>query len=360
MNPKPRLVIRLTHAVLLIALALAGCATMQLAPSPQPAPTHTPEPTGTVYLPAVMRTPAGATATPLPATPTSTSQPASTATPVPTSTATATPEPQTQAERVLVISVDGLRPDALSDDVSPHIMALARAGAYSWGAQTVLPSVTLVSHASMLSGVPPAQHGITWNSFRPLAGTIRVPTVFSIADTAGLRTAMLFGKTKLLHLAGPGAVDEVLNLAGQGDAIISRRAAEMMAEDFGVMFIHLPGVDGAGHAQGWMSPGYLAAVTTADEAIGRILGGLDAAGMAETTTVIVTADHGGSGTSHGRDTPEDRTIPWVIAGPGIRSDHELGVDVSVMDTAATAVFALGLEAPESWEGRPVTEAFVVN
>ncbi|MFQ5859191.1 MAG: alkaline phosphatase family protein [Anaerolineae bacterium] len=139
--------------LLLVALLLAGC-TAAPAPTTTPLPpTETPRPTAT----APAHTPAIAQAQ-TEASPTQTAAPTA-----PTPTTIETPEERALAERVLIISVDGLRPDALSESVSPNIVALAQAGAYTGKAQTVLPAVTLVSHASMLSGVSPARHGLTWN-----------------------------------------------------------------------------------------------------------------------------------------------------------------------------------------------------
>ncbi|HET8669507.1 MAG TPA: alkaline phosphatase family protein, partial [Candidatus Saccharimonadales bacterium] len=65
---------------------------------------------------------------------------------------------------VVIISIDGLRPDAIEQTDTPTLDALRAQGAYSSMAQAVLPSVTLVNHASMLGGMSPAKHGIYWNS----------------------------------------------------------------------------------------------------------------------------------------------------------------------------------------------------
>ena len=65
--------------------------------------------------------------------------------------------------RVVIFSIDGLRPDALLQAGAPAIMGLASRGAYTWQAQTIMPSTTLPSHASMLSGFTPSVHGITWD-----------------------------------------------------------------------------------------------------------------------------------------------------------------------------------------------------
>src|SRR5690606_2750369 len=72
----------------------------------------------------------------------------------------------------------------------------------------ILPSKTLPSHTSMLTGEPPDQHGILWNNAvndRP--GTITIPTVFSEARRRGYRTAAFFSKAKFSHLQVPGSLD---------------------------------------------------------------------------------------------------------------------------------------------------------
>ena len=111
-----------------------------------------------------------------------------------------------------------------------------------------------------------------------------------------------------------------------------------------------------GHEYGWLSPEQLSVAFRADESLGRILAELDARNLRNETLIIITADHGGHDTSHGSHMPEDMTIPWIAAGPGIRPGP-LTTTVHTMDTAATATFALGLERPAEWDGVPVYEAF---
>jgi arylsulfatase A-like enzyme len=72
---------------------------------------------------------------------------------------------------------------------------------------------------------------------------------------------------------------------------------------------------------------------------------------------ILTADHGGHDLTHGTAQAEDTTIPWIIYGPGVSPGVSLTVPVSVMDTAPTGGWALGLTVPADWDGRPVVEAF---
>jgi hypothetical protein len=260
------------------------------------------------------------------------------------------------AQRVLIISLDGLRPDALSSLRTPNMMRLTAHGVSSFSAQTTMPS-TLPAHASMLSGYDTLGHGVFWNDYVPLFGFIRSHTVFSIAHEHGLHTSMLVAKEKLIHIATPGTVDEFAYISGGDDAIVDA-GIERIEAGFGVLFIHLRGPDSTGHRYGWMSTEYLVAVNTSDQHVGELLEALENVGQDETTLVIITADHGGSGTSHGSRSEEDMTIPWIMVGPGVMAGFELGEGVRVFDTAATALWALGLALPDNLDGRPIVEAFL--
>ncbi len=302
---------------------------------------------------------ASPTAMPPPATltaaPVATATDASTATvlasPTPTHPHTPTPTHTPFPPKVVIISIDGLRPDALQQAQAPLTMALAQSGAFTFAAQTVFPSVTLPAHASMLSGSLPEVHGILWNDNEPARGAIRVPTVFSLAHEAGLRTVMVVGKEKFEHLNAPGSVDQYVFVTN-GDQGVADQAVVEVAAGFDLMLVHFPNTDYFGHLNGWMSDTQISQIGRTDDAVGRLLDALP-----PETTIILTADHGGHGVVHGSRIPEDMTIPWFIAGPDVLTGHELTAPVNVMDTAATAAYVLGFELPAEATGRPVLEAF---
>ncbi|NIN35737.1 MAG: sulfatase-like hydrolase/transferase, partial [Gammaproteobacteria bacterium] len=124
-----------------------------------------------------------------------------------------------------------------------------------------------------------------------------------------------------------------------------------------VLFIHFPDTDRVGHDYGWMSPNQLHAITFVDGLIGEIVAVLESGGYLNSTLLILTADHGGQGTSHGDDSPLDRTIPWLAVGPGVPPGVILATNINTYDTAATALYALKLPIPEMWDGQPVLEIF---
>ena len=276
--------------------------------------------------------------------------------PIPTPTVLPSSTPRPRSERVLIVSLDGLRPDALDPNRTPTILALGEAGAFTLTAQTIHPSVTLPAHGAMLSGYDVERHGLTWNDYIPDNGFILTPTLFSLAHDAGLHTEMVVSKEKLVHIASPGSVDEFTYVPG-GDFAVAEQAGIAIADGFDVLFVHFPGPDTAGHQDGWMSPTYLGTVAHSDEAVARILAALESAGLREGTLILLTSDHGGHGEVHGSSLPEDVTIPWIVAGPGVVPGTRLTSPITVYDTAATALWALGLTPPAGINGRPVEEAF---
>ena len=299
------------------------------------------------------------TPTAVPPTSTLTGTPAWTPTPTLTETVTLTPTftptPPPRATRVLILTIDGLRPDAILAAPMPNLMALMQNGAYTLSAQTVFPSSTLPAHASMLLGVCPSKHGVDWNDYLPGEGYAKGTDLFDLAHAAGLQTVMHVGKEKLRQLTEPSSLDR-FTYVNDRDLVVAERLIENFPQDFGVLFVHFPLVDGMGHVFGWMSWQQLSVIRRADEALGNILAELETRGLRDETLIIVTSDHGGHDTTHGSRRPEDMTIPWVVSGPGVQP-KVLGTSVNTMDTAATAAFILDLPIPPEWDGVPVYEAF---
>jgi predicted AlkP superfamily pyrophosphatase or phosphodiesterase len=266
-------------------------------------------------------------------------------------------------DHVVVISVDGLRPDAIERFGATTLQRLMREGAFAPDAQTILPSTTLPSHTSMLTGVDPAVHGVTWNTDEVASrGYVRVPTVFGLARAAGFRTSAFFGKSKLNHVHAASTLDHVHSFDSR---LPWRRSGEHTARLVGqhltrsrpnVLFVHLVEADYAGHLFGWMGRLYGNAVRDADSAVAGLLAHADAHFGRGRYTVIVTADHGGHGRTHGTDRLEDTTIPWIVWGRGVRVGTQ-PFGVRTTDTAATVLWLLGVTIPADWSGHPVTQAF---
>src|SRR5689334_19168647 len=268
--------------------------------------------------------------------------------------------PAPPADHVVLISVDGLRPDAIALAPAPRIARLAAGGGASLTARAVELPLTLPSHVTMVTGVRPAIHGFTWNEDHP--GTqLERPSVFTRVHEAGRRAALYFGKVKLRILAAPGTADlrrGPENAHARGDPGNDDTLTRQFAEDFAAdppafVMLHLDDTDRAGHKSGWMSPAYLDALRKTDARVGRVLDAIAASPAGRRTAVLLTTDHGGRGTDHGPNEGEESwVIPWICALPG-RAPAKIAAPVSLLDVAPTALALLGLPALPGAEGPAV-------
>lgn len=253
---------------------------------------------------------------------------------------------------VVIISIDGLRPDAMTPELMPRHVQLMREGLTARHASTITQSDTLPSHASMLSGVGAAAHGLWWNSYKANRGHIRVPTVFSMARQQGRSTAMIVGKKKLKHIATPESVDHFERpsyLCGG----VSKRASQYFTEvKPDLLFIHFSDPDEYGHSHGWMSKEYVRAARNSDRCLAKVLEAIDGSPQGAQTLVIVTADHGGHLRRHsGGHSKHNLSIPWIARGPGVPRGATIDTPVLTVDTAATALAALDLPPLPNMRGQ---------
>lgn len=264
------------------------------------------------------------------------------------------------ASRVVLCSIDGMRPDALQAAETPVIDRLVREGAYAWTARTTMPSSTLPCHTSMLRGVEPARHGITTNLFQPLVRP--VPSLIDAAHDQGRTTAFFYNWEQLRDLSAPGKLNMSFMhsdcKSAAGDRRIAERAAAYVLEsEVDLLFVYFGWTDECAHLHSWMSQPYLDAISNADSCLGRVLDAVERAGRAAETTVLVLSDHGGHERTHGTDRDEDILIPWVLHGPNVRRGYAIQGPVRIYDTCVTLAHELGLQPAPEWEGRVIEEAF---
>lgn len=280
------------------------------------------------------------------------------------------------ARHVFIVSFDQGAPAGILKADMPVFKRMAEEGAHTWEAYTIVPSITLPSHTSMLTGVGIQKHQVTWNDMKPEKGAVQVPTIFSLAKKAGLVTAMVVSKEKFQTLNQPGSLDAYLLPSDSSSKSVAAAAAEMIGKlKPNLCFIHFGEPDAVGHAHGVFSPEKMKAFADSDAALGTVVQAITDAGLLDSSVIILTADHGGHDRSaeelaamaqagqapqpgtHGSAAPEDVTIPWVAWGTGVRQKFQITAPVVIYDTAATALWVLGLPVPESFWGRPVTRAF---
>ncbi|MCX7643338.1 MAG: alkaline phosphatase family protein, partial [Armatimonadetes bacterium] len=152
----------------------------------------------------------------------------------------------------------------------------------------------------------------------------------------------------------------------RGDALKVAEVAVKVIEQVkpNLMLVHFSDPDSAGHNYGWgnekkgvpPSQEFLDALKRCDKATGEIVKALKRNGQWQKALVIITADHGGHDKTHGSADPEDVNIPWIAAGGLAARNGELRRQIKTMDTAATALAALGIRVPADWDGNPVWEA----
>jgi len=283
-----------------------------------------------------------------------------------------------RADHVFIISIDGGKPAVIQQSDMPVLRQIVSEGAHTWKARTIFPSKTLPSHTSMLTGVDPKKHKVLWNDWTPKKGMIRSPSVFTEAKSANLSTAMFVGKAKFRHFLVPGMVDEfgynqdhaaevTKVVAGQKTAVkegtvlakyVAQDAARYILEKKpDLCFIHFTDTDDYGHKYGWGSPQQMKAFANVDAALGVVIKAIQQAGIASQSVVIITADHGGHAKTHGLNTLDDMTIPWIVWGEHVRKGFTIQIPVITYDTTATAHWLLGAPLPKSLDGYPVVSAF---
>jgi predicted AlkP superfamily pyrophosphatase or phosphodiesterase len=246
-----------------------------------------------------------------------------------------------QDRHVVVVCIDGFAAYLLDDPKcpAPTVKRLAREGTYAEGGMRVSnPSVTWPNHTSMITGVRPEKHGVLANGVL-VRGAVGVPvtidgrrdqhelvrgaTIIDLAHAAGLRTAeinwpcMRGSKSlddsfsdvpdQVVHMT-PRLRDELIEKGILKDATQASFAANSVvgrdlvwteaachvirARKPNLMFIHLLNVDATHHALGAQTPAGYTANAYADMCLAKIEEAIEAAGIADKTTVIVVSDHG--------------------------------------------------------------------
>jgi arylsulfatase A-like enzyme len=280
------------------------------------------------------------------------------------------------AQRVILVSLDGVRADALPH--LPTVLALTQRGVWTDAMQTVVPALTLPAHLSMLSGRDVTQYGITQNAMDAgVAAVMRINGItpmFAWARASEMRSAAVAG----MSLIPPSqralaqaffAVDTLVATDGDAPPLVGAAIALLRADtSVRMMFIHFPDADFAGHSYGWIGDGgahtaaYRAALARVDSAIATLWSEIAPSVDAGHTALIVTADHGG-GHGVGCNTgeipththctahPGDRLVPFVLVARDAAHGRLTG-ELAITQVAPTVGALLGLPIPER-TARPI-------
>ncbi|HSR41459.1 MAG TPA: alkaline phosphatase family protein, partial [Longimicrobiales bacterium] len=254
------------------------------------------------------------------------------------------------ADHVVLVSIDGLRPEFYLDAETwpaPVLQQAATAGAHALGMRSVFPSVTYPAHTTLLTGALPARHGVYYNEpFEPGGQTgrwyweaeaVRVPTLWDAVRAAGDTAVALswpatvgapiaLNVPEMWSLDGserrdeiarrvstpPGLMDELEREAtgslvpvgpdGPDEGAWTRgwwdertaRMAEYVLERYrpALLAVHLIDVDHQQHDHGRDHPAVVRALGAADAALGRLVEAARRVGILERTAFVVVGDHG--------------------------------------------------------------------
>lgn len=242
---------------------------------------------------------------------------------------------------VVLISIDGLRPEFYLDPSwpAPNLRFLKNNGAYAEGVRGVFPTLTYPSHTTIITGAMPARHGIYYNTIFSDSGStgtwyreekmIQTTTLWDAVHQAGLTSACVSwpvsvgapidynvpeswendknGTVSINPNVTPTGLFEEIQENATGklnysqmtlnnlaiDENLSRMAAYLLKKyKPNFTAVHIVCVDHAEHNEGRSGEGVYKALASADHAVSNIMEALEAAGIADSTTIIVTGDHG--------------------------------------------------------------------
>ncbi len=237
---------------------------------------------------------------------------------------------------LVLISIDGLRPEFYLDPAyaAPTLRALVASGSHARAAEPVFPSVTYPDHATIVTGVRPATHGVPFNvtfesngergRWYEEATDLHAPPLWAWARAAGLTTASVSWPSTvgaridwllperdyyarkeplqdLVQATTPGLFDRT-NVAPQPsmfknvvawDTFLTDTAAALIREvKPRLLLLHLVQLDYFQHRGGREGPEVKVALGRVDAHISRLRQALTDAGLSDRTVMIVTGDHG--------------------------------------------------------------------
>ena len=277
--------------------------------------------------------------------------------------------------KVLLIGIDGVRPDVLAEVSTPVMDSLAAGGWYTAEARTTTPSVSGPSWSSMLTGVWPAKHGVVDNSFEgrryaEYPGFLTLvererPDLSTFAALDWMPLASLDGGGPVLS----GEIDTLVAVDGyelgwaEADSVVASRAAQHLASaDADAAFVYLGNPDETSHRHASIGVEYRDAIALSDRHVGWLVDALRArpAYAEEDWLVLISTDHGRrEDGGHGGDSPEEMTIFILASGPSTGGWPAAGSrPTHIVDVPATALHHLGVppDPGAGLDGEPLARA----
>lgn len=267
-----------------------------------------------------------------------------------------TPGSAGASRHVVVIGIDGLRPDALQSADAPHLASLFARGRSTYEASTQLTTLTKSGPgwASILTGVEATKHLVDSND--DLAEMdFTYATMVQRVESAGLDAKVVTNWFGIAVLTEDGLDKQTFpgNDVAVGDAAVGHLSGDAPV----LLFLQFDQVDVAGHLHGFSPdiPQYVTAIENVDDLVGEIVDAvIERPSIAqEDWLFVVVTDHSGQDKDHGPMDTIHRTIPLAFAGPTV--PHEAlpargGAEPapSHMDVAPSAYAFLGITTSDEW------------
>ena len=254
-------------------------------------------------------------------------------------------------KKVILISIDGMRPDGLKACNNPYVKEMEKLCSYTYNGSSCIPSVTFPCHFAMAHSVTPQRHGILTNTYVPQVRPIK--GIFEKINDFGGVNAMYYGWEPLRDIVLPGALKYATYINAYTEessdtALTDEAEKRILACKPDFVFLYMVETDEkGGHDNGWMSTEYLRRISIAIDNVKRMI-----ERFGDEYSVIVMADHGGHDRSHGSEMPEDMTIPFFFYGKDFEAGKELQ-DVSLLEIAPTIAKVMGIPAESDWDGHAV-------
>ena len=220
----------------------------------------------------------------------------------------------TNKDLVILVSIDGFRNDYLERGITPNLLALAQQGTLAKKFEPVFPTITFPNHYSLVTGRYPDHNGMVNNTMYDPSKTDQV---FRLSDRNAIENPLWWeeGTPLWVTLKKQGKLSSTMFWVGseslnQGiqphdwlrydnNLNSSDRTKQLLrwlnrddADRADFATLYFSEVDSKGHEFGPDSPEVNASIASADRAIGELLQGLQARGLAQKTTLIITSDHG--------------------------------------------------------------------
>jgi arylsulfatase A-like enzyme len=286
---------------------------------------------------------------------------------------------------VVLISIDTLRADHLPaygyrGVETPAIDRLRRDAILYENAYTSAP-LTLPSHCSILTGLPPGGHGVRDNVGYRL-DTARTPTLADRLRRQGYATGAAVSAYVLRGATGLGAAfdrydDGIEFVADQSLGELQRpatetaRAAEAWIDahrDQPFFYFlhfyepHTPYDPPEPWKSRYRDRPYDGEIATVDAAVGEVLDHLRRIGVYDRAVVLLLADHGEGLGDHGEKEHgvllyrETIRVPLLLKLPGAsRAGGRVEAPAALLDVVPTVAAILGLEPPAGLPGRSLLD-----